>query len=435
MFFGFAEHWIDNNRILNYKAKVMDNKRYMTVCLPHNQIKMIRKYTYIILCLLFSISSALAQSEISADVKIRIRNGDSYTNSPLVSLEFNYPKAVSMQISQSGDFLHENWIDYDKSIQSYELAGGDGKKTVYVKFKLKSGEITEVFTDDIILDTQPPKNMKLEFDMDGEYYNDTTLETVIYIEARDAKFMKLSNTKSFYADKWEVVKEDVDWKLARGDDGPRYVFAKFIDAAQNESETVFIKLILDREAPIGGGIEANSGNKFTIQQDRTVDLKLAARNADFMKVGVDEGFTKAEWKPYVSEIKKYPLGAEDGEKTIYVKYKDIANNQTQTLSTKIILDTTPPRDCQVKIDGDAETASEINKRVMLTFSATKDTKWVLVSNKSSFWGAKWRMYKPFLAWQLDEEENGERTVYVKFRDEAGNISKVFSDKIMLNRGF
>lgn len=412
----------------------MNNKIYF-VRVNYKKNKMTRNYINIVAFFFLSLSSAFAQTKIGSDVRIRIQNGDSYTNTPSVSLEFNHEKAVSMQISQSGDFLHENWIDYDESIQSYELTGEDGKKTVYVKFKMKSGEITDVFTDDIVLDTQPPKNMKLEFDMDGEYYNDTTLETVIYIDARDAKFMKLSNTKSFYGDKWQVVKEDIDWTLAPGDDGPRYVFARFIDAAQNESETIFIKLILDREAPIGGGIEINGGDEFTIQQDRKVKLKLTARNADFMKLGVDEKFIDAEWQPYTHEIKDFPLGEEDGEKTIYVKYKDMANNQTETFSAKITLDTTPPNDCQVKIDGDAEVTSEINKKVMLTFSATEDTKWVLVSNKSSFWGAKWRTYNPSLAWQLDEEENGERTVYVKFRDEAGNVSKVFTDKIMLNRGF
>lgn len=411
------------------------NTKINFFCLDHKKNKMTRNYIHIVAFFFLSLSSAFAQTEIGNDVKVRIQNGDSYTNTRLVSLEFNQKKAVLMQVSQSGGFLHENWIDYDESIQSYELTGMDGKKMIHVKFKLKSGEITEVFTDDIILDTEPPKNMKLEFDMDGEYYNDTTLETVIYIDAKDAKFMKLSNSKSFYADKWQVVKEDIDWTLAPGDDGPRYVFAKFIDAAQNESETIFIKLILDREAPIGGAIEINGGNKFTIQQDKKVDLKLIARNADFMKVGIDEKFIDAEWQPYTHEIKKFSLGEEDGDKTIYVKYKDLANNETEAFSAKILLDTTPPNDCQVKIDGDADATSEINKKVMLTFSATEDTKWVLVSNKSSFWGAKWRIYSPSLAWQLDEEENGERTVYVKFRDEAGNVSKVFTDKIMLNRGF
>jgi len=49
-----------------------------------------------------------------------------------------------------------SWEDYATE-KSWTLTSGDGTKTVYVKFKDSAGNVSETYSDTIILDTTPPK--------------------------------------------------------------------------------------------------------------------------------------------------------------------------------------------------------------------------------------------------------------------------------------
>lgn len=88
-------------------------------------------------------------------------------------------------------------------------------------------------------------------------------------------------------------------------------------------------------------------------------------------------------------------------------------------------DTTPPTGTSVSINaGVAETNTT---SVTLTLGAT-DAYQMLVSNTSDLTGASWEAYATSKAWVLTAGE-GTKTVYVKFRDLAGNISSAVSDTI------
>ena len=384
----------------------------------------------ILLIVMFSAFNAQAQLNKK---QIEIDKGNRYSKSPTVPITLYYHNAQFMKISNKSDLTYEDWIEYDEFIESWELSENDGKKTVYVQFKLKSGEVTEVFSDDILLDTTPPTDLSIEFDVDGEYFTDPSLKIPLYIQAKGAKFMKLSNTPSFYATRWEIFKEEIEeWHLASGEDGPRFVYVKFKDVAQNESQVINAKIIVDRQAPILSAVTINNGEKYTINQDRNVELELTSRGADFMQVGLDEKLSGAKWQAYEPKM-TFQLDETDGMKTIYAKFKDNAGNETKIVSSKIYQDLNAPKECQVIIDGGAPKTSHIDKQVQLELKATEDTEFMMISNTEHFFGARWQLYKPNTQWKLAEEENGERTVYVKFKDKAGNISGIFSDSILLER--
>jgi len=88
---------------------------------------------------------------------ITINNGNAYTNSLTVTLDLNTTDVSgikSMAFSNNGvDFT--TFEDYT-SIKSYTLATGDGVKTVYFKFIDKAGNIGNIVSDSIILDTTIP---------------------------------------------------------------------------------------------------------------------------------------------------------------------------------------------------------------------------------------------------------------------------------------
>lgn len=367
--------------------------------------------------------------------QIEIDKGNRYTKKPTVPLNLYYAKAVKMRLSNNNNLTYVNWVEYDDYIASWELSENDGKKTVYVQYKLGTGEETEVFSDEILLDTEAPSNITIEFDIDGEYFTDPSMKVPLYIQAKGAKYMKLSNSSSFYANRWMIFKEEIDeWKLAEGEDGPRFIYAKFKDVAQNETEVIKVSITVDRQAPFLCAVAINNGDKFSINQDRNVSLDLTARGADFMMIGTDENLSNGKWEAYSPDA-TFQLDEEDGLKTIYVKYKDVAGNESKVVSSKIYQDLTAPKECQAVMDGGAESTSEPNKYVSLALTAPKDVQFVMISNTESFYGAKWRLYTPNVKWKLAGENDGERTVYVKFKDRAGNISGIFSDSIMLQRSF
>jgi hypothetical protein len=47
-----------------------------------------------------------------------------------------------------------------------------------------------------------------------------------------------------------------------------------------------------------------------------------------------------------------------------------------------------------------------------------------LSSRSDFEGATWEPYLLFKAWTFEQRGDGEATVFVRFRDNAGNISEV-----------
>lgn len=88
---------------------------------------------------------------------IFINNGDAYTKDRTVILKFQAGDDVKkMAISNSPNFegaIQENYV----SEKNWILPGGDGQKTVYVKFFTEYGQSSQTYSDDIILDTTAPE--------------------------------------------------------------------------------------------------------------------------------------------------------------------------------------------------------------------------------------------------------------------------------------
>lgn len=93
-----------------------------------------------------------------SEKSIVINKGATWTNSREVSLTISAKQAYQMAISNSIDFPGGIWEDYTTS-KKWILTEGDGKKTVYAKFRSFSGGVSEIVSDSIILDTMPPANI------------------------------------------------------------------------------------------------------------------------------------------------------------------------------------------------------------------------------------------------------------------------------------
>lgn len=109
---------------------------------------------------------------------------------------------------------------------------------------------------------------------------------------------------------------------------------------------------------------------------------------------------------------------------------DLAGNSASDTMI-LIWDTTAPTG-SVKINGDVNvTNSQI---ITLTHTASTDVEKMLISNSDDFSTAttpSWENYATSKLWVLSSG-NDTKTVYVKFMDQAGNISSVYSDSIYYN---
>lgn len=89
---------------------------------------------------------------------IVINRGARWTNSREVSLSISAEGAFQMALSNNADFSGAIWEKYTTQ-KKWVLTLGDGKKTVFAKFRSLSGGVSNIVSDSIILDTLPPANI------------------------------------------------------------------------------------------------------------------------------------------------------------------------------------------------------------------------------------------------------------------------------------
>ncbi len=392
--------------------------------------------TFAVFITVFSGNLVLAQSANTLkNPSVFINKGDKYAHSYAVTLELRCEGASQMLISQRPDFLGAGWIPFQTELK-YPVHASEGQHSVYVKFRDKDGNETELVSDDILVDTQPPQNPQVKIQVPGGHIRKKDQLTVnLSVSADDAKYVMVSNQPTFYGQKWRVYESNVlkDWKLEDGDDGPRTVYAKFRDIAGNETQAVSDRVVLDTQPPVSGEVVLNKGEPFFNDPSRKMYVRTFIHLADSMIVSTERDFDGAQWQAYADHI-EWPVPEEDeGPLTLFVKFKDMAGNESKVFSDKITVDYTPPTDCEMMIDGGNKTTAQVDKLVILQFKAKGATQ-MMVSNHPLFKTAKWIPFKPVVRdWQLEGEEDGPRTVYAKFRDEAGNTAATVKATITVDR--
>ena len=77
-------------------------------------------------------------------------------------------------------------------------------------------------------------------------------------------------------------------------------------------------------------------------------MKIEAEGANYMMISNSKSFFGAEWRRYKKEVKDWGLeGENDGERYVFIKFRDRAGNITDPVFDKIIVDTQAPVDCKI----------------------------------------------------------------------------------------
>jgi len=216
-------------------------------------------------------------------------------------------------------------------------------------------------------------------------------------------------------------------------------------------------------------ISINNGILYTNQPEVTLNISAKPGTTE-MQLSNDGGFTGAPWERCTS-IKNWEItrfGNYVIPRLVYIRYKDQEGNTSNVFQDDIILDVTAPSGSveivpttgtqQRNIDraADSNTMTEQPKKnantlylplisgtsatcpatgipnVILQITAQDDVSGVaemMISNVNGFACATWQMFNGSQAWYAPS--GATTTVYVKFRDNAGNVSDAVTDTVDL----
>lgn len=360
---------------------------------------------------------------------ISLNGGAGYSDSTAVTLDL---VASDPQTGVSGMRFNNGsgWTAWEAftTDKSWTLPEGDGSKTVYAQFRNNAGMISATYEDSIALDTLPPVG-SIQIDNGSPATSATTVS--LSLSASDAGSgvvdMRLMNEGASWTG-WETYKESKIWTLSPGN-GTKTVYVQYRDGLGRISPSYSDDIILDTTPP-SGSILIEDGAIFT--GSTWVTLTLAATDSP---AGVAEMHFSSDavnwstWEPYTG-TKNWILNAGDGSKIVYVEYRDNAGNISMPYNDSITLDTTVPEGSIQINNGDSYSST---RNVELVLSASDGLSGVAdmrFSNNASSWSS-WENYTNYRSWTLTSGD-GTKTVYVQYRDHAGNSSASYSDNILLD---
>ncbi|GAA4827907.1 hypothetical protein GCM10023331_11000 [Algivirga pacifica] len=164
-----------------------------------------------------------------------------------------------------------------------------------------------------------------------------------------------------------------------------------------------------------------------------VQIVALAAGATWMKVGESSQFDKSVWVRFKPHIKVH-LSSGDGQKEIMGQFKDDKGNISPVVTTSVLLDTQPPIEPFVQFDSPSGFHTDLNSMKIGVILMAHDAKYYKVSNTSNFSMLKWQLYRnDYIEWELEKGDDGIRRVFVQFKDDAGNVSHIVKDEIIVDR--
>ncbi|ASJ55972.1 phage tail protein [Brevibacillus formosus] len=335
---------------------------------------------------------------------LAINNGATHANNQDVTLQIavtDFSNKLQMRFSHDTSDP-ANWTSWETltATKAWTLSTGDGTKSVYMEVKDKAGNIAS-FTDEITLDMTNPTGA---FEINqGQAYTNTSKVT-LSVESADTHGveMRLSNDNLTWSD-WKTAptKGNVPWELSGGD-GTKTVYLELRDPAGNQI-ALQKQITLDSAGPVVTGV-AQDG---VYASDVTITF--------------NEGTALLNGNPFTSGSVVTAEGS----------YELVVTDDVQNRTTiRFTLDKTPPTGT-LSIDNGAEFAKTEDVTLQLTASGNTDDTEMAISNADDNSGT-WERFTESKAWKLaDGSTNGTKTVYVKLRDKAGNVTKL-SDTIELD---
>lgn len=285
-----------------------------------------------------------------------------FTNLPLVNVNACGPNPTQLMLSNDGGFGGAIWQPYTHTVPWYLTTYGNYvlPRTVYARFRDSAGQMIGPIQDDIIFDPVSP------------YGN------------ADLRITSLFGPAAFAPDTMSV-----------GDE--------------------LRLLLLPERVPKMLPTSAETQTLYLVAADDTSGVVA-------MQIGFEANLADAVWIPF-SAITPVTLSI-DGIYTVYVRFRDNANNISPAQSLWLVRDSTPPAG-SIRLANDIVGAKEPTATVL--FTATDNLSGLTelrVSQYPGFTDTVWAQYRSEMATPLLSLGGPTSTLYAQFRDAAGNESSI-----------
>jgi hypothetical protein len=184
-----------------------------------------------------------------------------------------------------------------------------------------------------------------------------------------------------------------------------------------------------------------SGSMDTYNTNLTVPVYLSGSDSKDVMISETSDFSLASWQTFQSPINYTFSSASEGNRSLYLKFRDYGNYESSALSVGSIVDLKGPRGTKISINkknsmedvGDADITVK-ERRIKIYFDTTStitNVKYVKVSEHKDMDDANWQEYDGDMWINLSKGDEKKR-LYFKFKDEAGNESDVYQQLIKVD---
>jgi hypothetical protein len=366
------------------------------------------------------ISDTITHDTIAPTLTSIAINASEYAISSFVTLNLSATGASEMYITESsGCSSGGTWESYSTS-KGLMLNQLNTLATVYVKYRDGAGNESACISDTITHDNIAPNSTSISIAAAATYT--TTTSITLTLAASGASEMYITNTATCSAGgTWESYSTSKTWTLGQTN-ATATVYVKFRDEAGNESACLSDSISHDSTAPSSTTLAINASEYTT---STSVTLNLSATGASEMYITNTAACSAdGSWESY-STSKAWTLGQTNSLATVYVKFRDLAGNESSCISDTITHDTIAPTSTSIAINASEYTNST---SATLNLAATGASQMYVTNTASCSSGGTWESYSTSKAWTLGQT-NGVASVYVKFRDQTGNESSCIDDSI------
>ena len=161
---------------------------------------------------------------------------------------------IMMKVSDDPNFIGVLWESFSET-KPWTLTGGQGSKTVYVKFMDGGSNESIIVQDDIVYDTSSPEvtsfTLRDRTSHDTEYTNELTVEVVTTVSDLYSYVckMQISEEATFVGVPKTPYCCSAEYTICPICDGTKEVFLRVCDVAGNVSSSISNTIILDTVPP------------------------------------------------------------------------------------------------------------------------------------------------------------------------------------------
>ena len=263
---------------------------------------------------------------------ISIADSNGFINISDPVLNITASGADSMRMAEYTDTAASVWKPCSTTAR-IALSAGEGTKIIWIQFKDLSGNRSPWVCDTTIFDVTAPSG-SISISDNGGYTNDFDLPVALF---SDGDYLRLAEATDTAQAPWLQYTQYNSIALS-GPEGVKRVYAQFRDFAGNVSPWVCDSTILDTTAP-AGMISIDDRNGYT--NNSSLSLIISETGADSMRIALSADTATARWLFCTGTDSLSIVRSGEGQKVIWIQFKDLAGNRSGWVSDTTVYDTVP----------------------------------------------------------------------------------------------